>query len=66
MIGYLPGHMPYRFGERLKALGVTLVNKKADATCHVDRRLITGASPEAANAFGKLAAQELLSSLVSG
>lgn len=66
MIGYLPGHMPYRFGERLKALGVTLVNKKADATCHVDRRLITGASPEAANAFGKLAARELLDSLASG
>ena len=61
MIGYLPGHMPYKFGERLQRLGVTLVNKKADSTCHVDRKLITGASPEAANDFGRLVAQQLLS-----
>ena len=39
---------------------------KSGAHCHVDRNLITGASPEASNAFGKLAAQELLDSLVSG
>ena len=39
---------------------------KSGAHCHVDRNLITGASPEAANAFGKLVAQELLDSLASG
>ena len=59
-IGYMPGKMPWHFGERLEELGVRIVNSKADATCHVDRRLITGASPKAANSFGALAAAELL------
>ncbi len=60
LIGYMPGHMPWKFGEKLKALGVTIINKKADDTCHMDRKLITGASPKAANNFGKLAATKLL------
>lgn len=60
MIGYMPGHMPWKFGEKLIALGVTIVNKKADDSCHVDRKLITGASPQAANDFGRLAASTLL------
>ena len=64
-IGYMPGHMPWMFGEKLRALGVTLVNKKADASCHADRRLITGASPQAANPFGRLAATALLNAVKS-
>lgn len=60
MIGYMPGHMPWKLGEKLNALGVTIVNTKADNSCHVDRRLITGASPKAANDFGRLAANTLL------
>ena len=60
MIGYMPGHMPWKFGEKLKNLGVEIINKKADNTCHQDRNLITGASPQAANNFGKLAATALL------
>ena len=60
MIGYMPGHMPWKFGEKLNNLGVTIINTEADNTCHVDRKLITGASPQAANGFGKLAATELL------
>ncbi len=66
MIGYMPGHMPWKFGERLNALGVTIVNTKADASCHVDRRLVTGASPKAANGFGRLAADTLLDAVRSG
>ena len=62
-IGYLPGPMPWRLGERLQQLGANLVNEKADATCCVDRRLITGASPLAANGLGKLAATTLLDQL---
>ena len=62
MIGYMPGHMPWKFGEKLKNLGVEIINKKADNTCHKDRNLITGASPQAANDFGKLAATTLLQS----
>lgn len=60
MIGYTPGHMPYKYGERLNNLGVTIINEEADNTVYIDRKLITGASPLAANAFGKLAATELL------
>lgn len=59
-IGYTPGEMPWVYGERLNKLGVTFVNEKADNTTHVDRKLITGASPQAANNFGKLAATALL------
>ena len=60
LIGYIPGHMPWKFGEKLNELGVTIVNKKVDKTCHIDRKLISGSSPLAANNFGKLAATELL------
>ena len=60
MIGYLPGHMPWRLGEQLTALGVNIVNTKGDNTCCIDRHLITGASPLASNDLGKLAATTLL------
>lgn len=60
LFGYMPGHMPWYFGEKLQALGVEIINKKADGTCHQDRKLITGDSPAAANEFGKLAAEALL------
>lgn len=60
IIGYLPGHMPWGLSEKLTNLGAKLVNKKADDTVYLDRKLITGASPLAANALGKLAAETLL------
>ena len=60
MIGYTPGAMPWIYGEKLNNLGVTIINEAADATVHMDRKLITGASPQAANGFGQLAATELL------
>lgn len=61
--GYLPGKMPWYFGEKLKALGVNIVNKKAKGECCIDRKLITGDSPDAANEFGQLAAHSLLHEL---
>tara|TARA_R110001599_G_C12267036_1_gene660941 strand:- start:2848 stop:3714 length:867 start_codon:yes stop_codon:yes gene_type:complete len=60
IIGYMPGHMPWKFGEKLKELGVTITNTKADNSCFIDRHLITGASPKAANDFGRLATNTLL------
>ncbi|SDU05266.1 molecular chaperone Hsp31 and glyoxalase 3 [Polaribacter sp. Hel1_33_78] len=60
MIGYTPGKMPWIYGEKLNKLGVTIINKEADNTVNIDRKLITGASPQAANDFGKLVANELL------
>lgn len=63
MIGYLPGHMPWRLGETLTDLGAKIVNTKGDGTVVVDRRLITGASPQASNELGRVAATTLLASL---
>lgn len=63
MIGYLPGHMPWQLNEQLTGLGAVIVNKKADNETIIDRKLITGASPMAANALGKLSAETLLNSL---
>lgn len=60
IVGYMPGHVPWKVGEKLTDLGVTIVNEKADKSCHIDRKLITGASPAAANELGKLAAKTLL------
>ena len=63
MIGYLPGQMPSELSNVLASLGVQIVNTKGDDTCVVDRRLITGASPEASNNLGRLAATTLLDRL---
>ncbi len=62
-IGYLPGQVPWELSEKLASLGATIVNTKADKTVCLDRKLITGASPLAANALGKLAAETLLKEL---
>ena len=62
-IGYLPGQMPWGLSEKMKDLGVNVVNSKSDKTVCLDRKLITGASPLASNELGKLAAQTLLDSL---
>lgn len=62
-IGYLPGPMPWGLSEKLKGLGANLMNTKSDDTVCLDRTLITGASPLAANALGKLAAETLLKAL---
>jgi molecular chaperone Hsp31 and glyoxalase 3 len=63
MIGYLPGHMPWGLSEKMKSLGVNLMNSKSDKSVCLDRRLITGASPLASNELGKLAAKTLLKEL---
>lgn len=59
-IGYMPGHMPWPLSETLEKHGATMVNKKADKSVCLDRKLISGASPQAANALGELAATTLL------
>jgi molecular chaperone Hsp31 and glyoxalase 3 len=64
MIGYLPGEVPWLVGERLEEAGLTVANTKKSSMgrVHKDRKLITGDSPKAANAFGKLAVDALLES----
>lgn len=59
-ICYMPGGLRWFFGEKLKALGVTIVNEGVTGATHRDRKVLTGDSPFAANALGKLAARALL------
>ncbi|MGL4293201.1 MAG: glyoxalase III HchA [Bacteroidales bacterium] len=60
LIGYLPGELTWHYGEKLKALGVNILNTDITGACMTDRKLVTGDSPLAANAFGKLSAETLL------
>ncbi|KAK1723192.1 hypothetical protein CaCOL14_001094 [Colletotrichum acutatum] len=59
-IGYIPGKMEWFVGERLRNLGVTVLNKDISGATHRDRLLLTGDSPLASNNLGKLAAKTLL------
>lgn len=59
-IGYIPGKMPWLVGEELKKLGVKPLNAGITGQVHRDRFLLTGDSPLASNALGKLAANTLL------
>ncbi|WP_439626147.1 glyoxalase III HchA [Shinella sp.] len=65
-IGYMPGHLTWRFGEKLKALGIEIVNEGISGATHQDRRMLTGDSPLAGNALGKLAAEALLKETAAG
>lgn len=62
-IGYMPGHLTWKFGEKLKALGFKIVNDNISGETCQDRKLLTGDSPLAGNALGKLAATELLKAI---
>lgn len=64
-IGYMPGHLTWKFGEKLKALGFEIVNEGISGAVHQDRKLLTGDSPLAGNDLGKLAARTLLKEVAS-
>ena len=65
-IGYMPGHLTWKFGEQLKALGVEIVNEGISGATFKDRKLLTGDSPLAGNNLGKLAADALLKEVEAG
>jgi len=58
--GYLPGHMPWKCQASLEEQGMVIKNKSETGECHVDRELITGDSPTAANNLGIFAAPILV------
>ncbi len=60
-IGCLPGHMPWLLGAALEDDGITLANPEemTGATTR-DRDVLTGDSPLASNALGKMAASALV------
>jgi len=59
-LGYLPGEMPWKCQAALEEQGATVINKKETGQCTVDRELITGDSPDAAQNLGKLASPILV------
>jgi molecular chaperone Hsp31 and glyoxalase 3 len=59
-VGYLPGQMTEFMCEQLAKYDMKFVNSSADDTTHVDRELITGASPNAAQKLGVISAKTLL------
>lgn len=65
-IGYMPGGLTWFFGEKLAAQGITIVNSDVRGATHQDRKVITGDSPFASNALGKLAAKALLDEVAKG
>ena len=58
--GYLPGHMPWKCQEALETQGIEIVNKSETGATNVDRELITGDSPNAAQNLGVVAAPILV------
>lgn len=59
-MGYMPGHLTWKFGEKLKDIGFEIVNTDISGATHQDRKMLTGDSPLAGNNLGKLAAKALL------
>ena len=55
LLGYLPGRMPWHPAAKLAEHGVTITNYVERGSICVDRELITGDSPFAANQLGKQA-----------
>ena len=52
--------MPWKCQSTIEGKGVTVVNQGESGECLVDRELITGDSPKAADNLGKLAAPLLV------
>ncbi|KQB86953.1 glyoxalase III HchA [Corynebacterium lowii] len=59
-IGYLPGAMPWKLGERLTEAGMEILNSDMSGATTRDRNLLTGDSPLAAHQLGKESALALL------
>lgn len=65
-IGYMPGKLTWKFCQKLRAQGIVITNRLATGATAQDGRLLTGDSPLASNALGKLAATELLKAARNG
>ena len=59
-LGYLPGIMPWKCQSTLEGEGITVLNKGESGATNVDRELITGDSPKAAQNLGIVAAPLLV------
>lgn len=58
-IGYLPAAMKWLVAQELTRQGLTVLNDDMTGAVHKDRLLLTGDSPLASNALGRLAVETL-------
>lgn len=65
-MGYLPGHLRWLVADLLAKQGLTIVNDDMTGKTHQDRKLLTGDSPLASNALGRLAADALVEAVGAG
>ena len=59
-MGYLPGKLRWLLADALTKQGVNVLNDDMSGQTHQDRKLLTGDSPLASNALGKMAAEVLV------
>lgn len=59
-MGYMPGHLRWKMGEALTGKGFTVTNRLISGATEADGRLLTGDSPLASDALGRMAAAALL------
>ena len=59
-MGYMPGDLRWKMGEALSAKGLTITNRLISGATESDGKLLTGDSPLASDALGRLAAKALL------
>ncbi|MBQ2260138.1 MAG: protein deglycase HchA [Loktanella sp.] len=64
-IGYMPGKLTWKFGERLTAQGFRITNRLVTGATCMDGKLLTGDSPLASSALGQMAGRELLKAVQS-
>ncbi|GAA1482798.1 protein deglycase HchA [Gordonia sinesedis] len=65
-IGYLPGALKWLVAEELTKQGLSVVNDDMTGMVHKDRNLLTGDSPLASNALGRLAVETLTGEKYAG
>lgn len=65
-IGYLPGELQWLVADLLTKQGLTVLNDDMTGKTHQDRKLLTGDSPLASNALGRLAADALVAAAGAG
>lgn len=62
-LGYLPGQLPWFQCEALEKEGIKVINSKITGATHIDRKLISGDSPKACDALGKISVDALFKEL---
>ena len=62
-LGYLPGRMPWFQQEALAAQGMVMLNKAETGAVNIDRELVTGDSPKAAQKLGVVAVTMAIAAL---